>query len=73
MPSFPLSLLALFGMFSLFGRGKVALGWTLTPPPITVFVILGRVALRWASTLFSFPIISATMARRRVGSYYWNL
>ena len=63
----------LFGIFSLLGRGKVVLGLTLTPPPIAIFAILGRVALRWASTLFSFPVIYATMAWRCVGCYYWNL
>ena len=76
MPSFPLSLIALFGMFSLLEREKVALGWTLTPSPIAIFVILGRVALKWALTLFSFPIIPFShyaMAWRCVGFYYWNL
>ena len=72
IPSFPHSLLALLCMFSLLWRGKVVLGWTLTPPPIAIFVIFGRAALNWASTLFSFPIISAIMAWRCVGCYHWN-
>ena len=71
--SFPLSILALLEMFSLPDRGNVVLGWALTPSPIVSFVILGRAALRWASTLFSFPITFATMARRCLGCYYCNL
>ena len=43
---FPLSPIALFGMFSLLGRGKVITRWTLTPSPTAIFLIFGRVALR---------------------------
>ena len=68
-----LSLLALFGMFSLPDRGKVVFGETLTPSPIAVFVIHGRISLSWVSTLFSFPIVSATVAQRCVSCYYLNL
>lgn len=70
IPYFPLYLLALFGMFPLLGSPKVVLGWTLTSSPIAIFIILGRVALRWTWTIFSFHIISATMACGCVGCYY---
>ena len=68
-----LSRLAHFGMFSLPDRGKVVFGETLTPSPIAVFVIHGRIPLNWVSTLFSFRIVSATVAQRCVNCYYSSL